>query len=137
MEKNNPGLDMKHGFIHHIRWNQFKRDKYDKEVRCNVSKPRSRKTDKHPDKKVYRAKREEDSDIDKGLTKMENSGACGRTLYKLEYTDSTGRVHKVEVHKFDDPSNVARKLAIAAKIPNELLETLEWKIRQDIAKRNA
>lgn len=86
---------------------------------------------------MYQSKREGNSEVDKGLRKAYHRGACGRTLYKLEYTDNTGLVHKVDVHEFDDPSNIARKLVIAAKIPKQLSDTLEWKIQQDMAKRNA
>ncbi|XP_039273096.2 UPF0561 protein C2orf68 homolog [Styela clava] len=140
MDKNSPGLDMKHGFIHHIRRNQMKRDEYDRKIKSDSYKPKMDKSDsqKYPDKKVYRPKpaRSNHRDQAETLDVPHKINGTGKLLYYLEYTDNGGWVHKVSVHRDDNPKELAKRLAVAAKIPNDLLETLEWKIQQDIAKRD-
>lgn len=130
----NPRLNMKHGFIHHIRRNQMKRDEYDKEMRARKSRPRKEEKTQYPDKEVYRARRISPNNQDPSCE--ERKSGPGKLLYVLEYCDNDGWIHKVLVCKGDNPSALAKRLVRDANIPAELLETLEWKIEQDIVKRN-
>ena len=46
----------------------------------------------------------------------------GKLLYILEYSDNSGWVHKIPIYQRDEPSRVAKRLAVAAKIPKELID---------------
>lgn len=129
MSKSNPGLDMKHGFLHHIRRNQIKRNEYDQEQRVSKDTRKNFSThnrEKYPDREIYRPQQESNSPVHQKKKRD--------PIYVLEYRDKNKIVHKIIVHEGDDPLIIAKQLMKRGNIPSELLETLQWKIEQDIIK---
>lgn len=56
-------------------------------------------------------------------------------MYILDYHDNDMNQHKITVYSNDDAAEVANSLAAVASIPPELIDTLTWKIQQEIMKR--
>jgi len=234
-----PRLNMKHGFIHHIRQNQIDRDNYDKQVRMSqplkqqksrisrlLNQPERRK---HPDNQIYTPPKNERggsgegrlytpparrdslekklytppsgnrtpapvesrlytppskrttptsqrttpksqrttpvalkaSEVAQRTANVKSPNKNGRgnreihvvrnltpshdndddeevdedLLYKLHYTDRSGRVHILKVRHSDDPRQLAERLKDMADVPDSLIDALEFKIEQEKMKK--
>ncbi|XP_078481583.1 UPF0561 protein C2orf68 homolog [Ciona intestinalis] len=124
-------LDMNHGFLYHIRRNQFDRDNYDKKVKNDrITKKAQVNRNYRPENKHYQppSKRGDKNDESAKTDK-------GKSIFKLEYTSDNGKVHSITVKENDEPLRLAKRLVNTAGIPPDLLETLEWKISQEQLKR--
>ena len=126
--KPNPGLNMNHGFIHHIRKNQINRDNYDKMKK--VQAKNSKKKNTTLVEKSFYVPPHRKKTIFKQQTNnlMEKSKA----LFELHYTDNSDELHKVVIRTGDNPELVGQDLAKKANIPNELIKSLEWKIKREM-----
>ncbi|XP_076799352.1 UPF0561 protein C2orf68-like [Clavelina lepadiformis] len=134
---NKPRLNMKHGFIYHIRRNQIARDNYDKKVKSTVC-PKHQLTNpsKKPENKLYKPPGRNEKDGSDLKLNVSSSSEVGNSLFILEYTTNDGRKHSVLVKQGQDPGRLAKRLQHDAAIPKDLIETLEWKIKQEQIKRS-
>ncbi|XP_041089647.1 UPF0561 protein C2orf68 homolog isoform X1 [Polyodon spathula] len=113
-------LDMKHGFLHHIRRNQIARDDYDKEVKQAKEKQRKRHTTtatptrpRRPDIQVYHPRRRSGPETSPGLENEEWNESSSSTdpdqqgteLFCLEYEADGGEVTSFIVHKARHAAN--------------------------------
>jgi len=143
-EKKNPGLDMSHGFIHHIRQNQVDRDNFDKMKKSESTRKKAPKKKYPAERNLYVPPSERRSSMAGRRSNMterrsnvseatfeEDYSDEERPLYKLSYTDIYKKTHYLTVSKDDDPEVVAMRLMKIANIPDDLYDALVWKIKTD------
>lgn len=136
-EKKNPGLDMSHGFIHHIRQNQVDRDNFDKMKKSESIRKKAPKKKYPAERNLYVPPSERRNSMAEGRSNVseaafeEDYSDEERPLYKLSYTDINKKTHRLTVCKDDDPEVVAMRLMKVANIPDDLYEALVWKIKTD------
>jgi len=139
-EKKNPGLNLDHGFVHHIRNIQVKRDNFDKKVKSDkqekkYKEKRTRRPIKErqvyvppgPKTSLHQAKTSYKPSVtsDPGAGDGENIG-----IYQLSYEDNSKKKHLLIVRKYDNPVDVAKKMATMANIPQELVDRLTREIKK-------
>lgn len=133
-----PGLDMKHGFVNHIRTNQINRDDYDKEVRLAKLKQRPKRRTpasnrpKKPDMNRYMPPTRKPNDVE-----GERPVALDKlVLFTLEYVDENGEISKSLVLKDDDPYQIASDFGQDCGITEpSMLQALGLRIEQEMKKR--
>jgi len=124
-EKKNPGLNMSHGFIHHIRQNQMDRDNFDKVKKSEQMRKKAPKKKYATERNLYVPRRSNAS----VTTFEEDYSDEEKPLFKLSYTDINKRTHCLVVKKDDDPEVVAMTLMKQANIPDDLYDAVVWKVK--------
>ncbi|XP_034773660.2 UPF0561 protein C2orf68 homolog [Acipenser ruthenus] len=145
-------LDMKHGFLHHIRRNQIARDDYDKEVKQAKEKQKKRHTTtamptrpRRPDLQVYHPRRRSGPETSPGLENEDSNESSSSTdpdqqgteLFCLEYEADSGEVTSVIVHKDDAPDKVVEMVAAGNSLDSVMKAALRTRIQEEMDKRRA
>ncbi|XP_008333691.1 UPF0561 protein C2orf68 homolog [Cynoglossus semilaevis] len=148
--KYKPGgrLDMRHGFLHHIRRNQIARDDYDKEVKQAKELQRRRHTTvprrpRRPDIQVYHPRQRHGSEPGAGAeaeesNKSESSTETesqGTELFWLEYQADSGAITSFLVHKDDKPEKVVECVAKKNSLDSAMRSALVARILKEMDKR--
>ncbi|KAG8440972.1 hypothetical protein GDO86_006637 [Hymenochirus boettgeri] len=134
--KAGPGgrLDMKHGFVQHIRRNQIARDDYDREVKQAKQKQKKRYTPgparpKKPDLQVYHPRQRG------GVFEGTEHNDGGAQLFYLDFEADGGKVTSIIVYEDDDAEQVATTISVQNHLEDRMKEALKRRIQEEISKR--